>query len=313
MVNVLNRLREENAVFRTIDDRGVADGDFVTIATKATVENEPFDEATHNEIVVQVGTGRYIAGFEEQLRDMKVNEEKSFTLPLPNDHPVEKHRGKEATFAVTVKQVQERQLPPLDDEFAKDMGNFSDLSDLKTRIRENLARDLAQRRRQEMREAMRKELLERNHFDVPTSLVLHRYQYLQRLADADLRQSGSSLVAASRQDEGLLARYEKRAEDDVRISIILRRIAEMDSIELSDAEFTEYIQHASQTHGADPVWFLKKIKDSGLEAHFHDEALETKVLNLLLARFVPPDEPTGETAGEKTGEASGETEPDKDG
>ncbi|MDX9754265.1 MAG: trigger factor, partial [bacterium] len=96
VVKSLDDLRERNASYVPIEDRGVKDQDFVTISCNATLDGEPFNEATHSEIIIEIGSKRYLAGFEEQVLGMKLEEEKTFTLTLPNDYPQEDKRGKEA-------------------------------------------------------------------------------------------------------------------------------------------------------------------------------------------------------------------------
>lgn len=284
---VLHDLRQRNASLITIDDRPASDNDFVTISSKATVDGEPFPEATLDEVQLQVGSGKYIPGLEDQLRGMKVDEEKTFTLTVPENHPSEKFRGKEAEFAIKVKQIQEQKLPDLDDDFAKDLGAYESLDDLKERLREDLAQDLEQRREREVLQKVRDQLLLKNPLDVPPSMVARQNQYLQRMADADLRRYGTTFREAAKQDEGLLAEYEKRAQDDVRISILLKAIAETESIEVENDEFAQFIQRAAKQHGAQPEWFLKRIQENQMEDHFRQEALEEKVLNWLAEKAAP--------------------------
>ena len=128
IVETLDDMRERNAAFTTIEDRPVAENDYVSISSKATVDGEPFPEATSEEIRIEVGSGHYIAGFEDQLIGLNVNDEKEFSLTIPEDFPIEKYRGKEAHFEIQVKVISEKNLPELDDEFAKDMGDFENLS-----------------------------------------------------------------------------------------------------------------------------------------------------------------------------------------
>lgn len=297
---VLQNMRERNASLLTIDDRPVSDNDFVTLSSKATVDGEPFPEATHDEVQVQIGSGRYIPGFEDQLRGMNVDEEKSFTLAIPDNHPVEAQRGKDAAFEIKVKQIQEQKLPELDDDFAKDLGAYETLDELKDRLREDLEKDLEQRRAREVLQGVREQLLEKNQIDVPPSMVERQNQYLQRMADADLRQYGSSLREATQRDEGLLAEYEKRAQDDVKISVLLKAIADEESLEVEDDEFAQFIQRAAQQHGAQPEWFLKRIQDNQMEDHFRQEALEEKVLNWLSEKAAPEAAEKKATKAKKT-------------
>lgn len=301
VADVLNRLREQNAAFRGIDGREASDGDFVTISSEATVDGEPFREATHDRITVELGSGRYIAGFEDEIRGMAPGGEKTFSLPIPDDHPIESHRGKTGEFKVKVLEIQEKQLPDLDDEWAKDMGPYESLDEFKQRIREDLAKNREQSKLREMRDSVRSQLLEKNPMDVPGSMVRRRYEYLRRMAEANLRQQGLSLAQMARENEGLLARYEEQAANEVRLSILLKQIAELESMELTDEEFDHYIQQMAGSMGGTPEWLRRRIEDNDVVDYYREEALEEKVLNWLIRRSIP-------SGGGETAAAEGEAE-----
>lgn len=284
---VLQDLRTRNASLITVEDRPLSDNDIVTISSKAFVDGKPFNEATHDEVQLQIGSGKYIPGLEDQLRGMNVDEEKTFTLTLPENHPVESQRGKEAEFTVKVKQIQEQKLPELDDDFAKDLGAYESLDDLKERLREDLAKDVEQRRAREVLQGVREQLLQKNPLDVPPSMVARQNQYLQRMADADLHRYGTSFKEAAQRDQGLFAQYEKRAQDDVHLSILLNAIASAEKIEVEEEEFVHYLQRSAHQHGAQPEWFLKRVQETRMEDHFRQEALEEKVLNWLAEKAAP--------------------------
>ncbi len=171
VVERLNRIRENNAMFETIDDRAVRENDFVSIDSLATIDGEAFPEASQKDISVEVGSKRYIPGLEDGLIGMAIGEKKELDLTLPDNYPNEEKRGKQAHFQIEVKSIREKRLPELDDEFAKDMGNFETLASLKERIREDLSRNLEERQKQQLRNGIRQELLKRNQFDVPPSMV----------------------------------------------------------------------------------------------------------------------------------------------
>jgi len=307
VVERLNQLRERNAVYSTIDDRPVADGDTVSIASVATIGGEPFPDATNNDIMVEVGTKRYIPGFEEALTGMTVGEEKTITLTLPEDYPQEDKRGKEAVFEIKVRLIREKRLPELDDEFAKDLGNFKNLHELKERVRADLSRNREQHRRNQLREAIRKELIQRNAFDVPPSMVMARYNYINALHDMELKRFGTSLEREARRDEGLLARNEKAAEEEVRITLLLEAIAEKEGLELSDEDYYLYLNRVAGEHGHDLAWYAKRVETMGMESYYRRVALEEKVLDFLQERV--ESEAAGDAAPESAGEGgAGEAE-----
>ncbi|MFB3786202.1 MAG: trigger factor [bacterium] len=307
VVENLNRLRENNAVYRTIEDRPVADGDLVSIASVATIGGDPFPEATNSDITVEVGTKRYIPGFEEALTGMSLGEEKTITLTLPEDYPQEDKRGKEAVFQIKVRLIREKKLPEPDDEFAKDLGNFNSLHELKERIRTDLSRNREQYRRNQLRGAIRQELIRRNPFDVPPSLVSARYNFINALHDMELKRLGTTLEREARRDEGLLARNEKAAEEEVRITLLLEAIAKKEDLELTDEDYYVYLNRISHDSGHDLAWYAKRVETMGMESYYRRVALEEKVMDLLQARA--ESESAGDAAPEHSGEAgAGEAE-----
>lgn len=311
VVETLNRLRENNAMYETVDDRPAQDDDIVTIASKATIDGEPFPDATHDEIPVQLGTKRYIPGFEEQLVGMKKDEEKTFKLTLPEEYPNEALRGKEAEFQVAVKQIQEKKLPELDDEFAKDMGAFESLADLKDRIREDMEANMEQRARDQYRQAIRDELLKRNTFPVPPSMVKARYNFINAMQDMELRRYGQSLENAAKEDEGLLARNEETAENEVRLSQVLDKIADEENVVLSDEDYFRYIAQMAAANQADPSMYAERIRSQGLDNYYRRVALEEKVLDLmqgLAEGEAKPKKARAKKKAQDADEATAETE-----
>lgn len=281
IVETLNQIRERNATFQTIDDRPASENDHVNISSSATIDGEVFQEASHNDIVVEVGTNRYIPGFEDQIIGMDPGDEKEFTLTLPDNYPMEERRGKEAHFKVQVKQIREKILPELDDEFAKDMGNFETLNELKEHIRQDMLRRREGSKEEAIRQGIRQELLQRNQFDVPPSMVKAQYNYINAVQDMEYRRMGQSLERMAKQDEGLLARNEQAAEEEVRLSIILSKIAQKEDIEITDEEYEAYIYRMAQAAQGDPAMYKERIESQGMESHYRRLALEDKVLNYL--------------------------------
>ncbi len=306
VMDIINRAREENAMYANIDDRPVVKDDQVTISSKATIEGEPFPEATHESIAVQVGSGRYLPGFEDALIGMNIGEEKEITLTLPEDYPVEDKRGKQADFHVKVEQIREKKLPELDDEFAKDLGEFDKLDELKERLRNDLKQRMEMEKEERIFQSIRNELLQRNVFDVPPSMVEARYKYINSAQDAELRRAGSSLDTVAQQDEHHLERNKQRAEQDVKISIILKKIAEVEYIDVSDEEYMQHITPLSYQYGMQPTEFLKKLEADGLDDYFREEALEGKVLRILRERALATESET--TAEPEAGSVESEEE-----
>lgn len=300
VVETLDRLRENNAMYQTVEDRAVQENDVATISSKATVDGEPFAEATHDQIPVQVGSGRYIPGFEDEIIGMKKDEEKTFSLTLPDEYPTEAMRGKTAEFEIKVTQIQERKLPELDDEFAKDMGAFGSLAELKDRIREDLSANMEQRAQSQFRQAIRDELLKRNPIPVPPSMIKGRYNLINAFQDMELRRYGQSLERAAQEDEALLARNEETAENESRLSLILDKIADEENISISDEDYIRYIAQMAQANQADPATYAQQIQQQGMDNYYRRVALEEKVTDWLADLAQDEEKPKKKASKKKT-------------
>lgn len=286
VVETLDRIRENSAYFSSVD-RPVQEGDFVLCSVDATIEGEPFKEATHPEIFIQIGSKQYIPGLEDGLIGAAAGECRELDLILPDDYPVEERRGKQAHFSVTVKEIRVRHLPELDDEFAKDVGDFQTISELKDGIRRTLEENLERRREREQRESIRRQLLEKNVFDPPPSMVNARAQYVRALQDIDLRRMGSSLDELLKEDKEAANRIQTRAEEETRLSLILDRIAKQEKIEVSDEEYRQFVTNLAERENLDVAWYMRRIAEYQMEIYYRRLALEEKVITFLL---LPPEE-----------------------
>ncbi len=305
VVQTLESLRKESAYYRSVD-RPVQDGDFVTCSVDATIEGQPFEEATHQEIIIEVGSKRYLPGFEEGLIGAEAGATQEMDLTLPDDYPVEERRGKQAHFSVAIKEIKVQDLPELDDDFAKDLGDFETLADLKDHIRTGLEKTVENRREKAKRDSIRQQLLEANQFDAPPSMIDAQLNYLQAVQDMELRRVGLSIEDAYARNPEMLAQNRKRAKDETRLTLILDEIAKRENLEVSDEEYQMYIAGLAQRENRDPAWYMRRIEEDNLSAYYRRLALEDKVIDFLL---LPPEDRRIESVGEEdeTGETTVET------
>ncbi len=138
-------------------------------------------------------------------------------------------------------------------------------------------------------------------------MVMARYNYINALHDMELKRFGTSLEREARRDEGLLARNEKAAEEEVRITLLLEAIAEKEGLELSDEDYYLYLNRVAGEHGHDLAWYAKRVETMGMESYYRRVALEEKVLDFLQERV--ESEAAGDAAPESAGEGgAGEAE-----
>src|SRR5215218_4547950 len=169
-------LRERAGRLETVE-RPAADGDFVVMDYKGTLDGEPFAGGEGRDQMVELGSGRLVPGFEEQLAGVSAGEERTVTVTFPDDYGAEELAGNDAQFAVSVKEIKAKELPPLDDDLAIEAG-FDTLDELRADIRERLTEAEEQRIEAEFREAVLDSAVANARIDVPDALVEARSREL---------------------------------------------------------------------------------------------------------------------------------------
>jgi trigger factor len=169
VAHALQRLRERAARFEPVEGRGVDHGDTVTVDLDRKDAEGKTD--THKDVNVELGAKANPPGFDEQLLGLEVGSTKAFTVQYPSDYAISELAGQDVSYNVLVKGLRRRVLPELDDEFAKDMGQFETLEALKARVREDLEHEARHAAERDVRADLMKQLAGRVPFEVPPSLV----------------------------------------------------------------------------------------------------------------------------------------------
>ncbi len=263
------------------DDRKLDQGDIATLDVVATCEGEPFPEASHEGYRMDLGAREHLPGFEDGIKGMTAGEEKTIDLTLPEDYSIEKYRGKKAEFKVVLRGIHQRQLPEIDDEFAKDLG-FDSLEALRKRLRDDLEREMEIRRKEAIRSAIRNRLEQANAIPVPESMVNAEFDYINALQNMELARMGASFDALGDHRAEILAENRTRAEKRVRTTLLLEKIAEKEEIKLGETEFLDYLEGVAVSQGDDPDRFVGYVHKKGLEGYYQRLALERKVLDSLM-------------------------------
>jgi len=242
----LNHLREQHATFETVEGRALADGDFAQVS----LDGQPKEglaadsNPVHmDEVLVEIAGKNTMPEFTENLRGANAGEERSFDVAYPEDSSDKRLAGKTFVYAVKVHSIKQKHLPELNDEFAKVLGEFKDLKEVRERIRAGME---AERKRDAEREAKDKlvaELVKRNDFAVPEALVdrqvdLRLERGLRALAAQGMKQEDLKKMDFNR----LRAGQQEQAAQEVKATLLLDKIAEEEKIEVSDAEIDREIE-----------------------------------------------------------------------
>ena len=251
---VEERLRQElerNARWITVEDRAVKLGDRVTLDYSGTVDGEAFEGGTAQNQSLEIGSGRFIPGFEEQLIGANIGEEKEIKVTFPEDYFREELKGKEAVFKVTVHEIKEKELPALDDEFAKDVSEFDTLEEYKADLRKKMEEIAKERAQVENENNVISKVVENATVDIPEVMVENQLDSILRDFDYRLRFQGLDLERYLKLTNTSLddfrAQYRNEAYNRVKTQLVLEKIAREEAITVEEADMEkEYERMAEQ-------------------------------------------------------------------
>ncbi len=239
----LKGLQEQHAAFTSVEGRALADGDFAQVS----LDGEPKDgegKPVHmDDILVEIAGKNTMPEFTENLRGASTGDERRFDVQYPEDSSDKRLAGKTFTYTVRVHGIKQKSLPELNDQFAKELGEFANLDEVRKRIREGMEAERKHNAERESKDKLVAELVKRNEFEVPEALV-------ERQVDIRLERGLRALTAQGMKAEEikkmdfnrLRAGQHEQALQEVKASLLLDRIAEEEKIEVSDAEIDREIE-----------------------------------------------------------------------
>ena len=287
----LDRMRESLASLETVE-RAAAQGDFVVIDFVGSVEGEPFEGGEARGFLLELGSGRLIEGFEQQLEGAAAEDERTVEVTFPEDYQAERLASKDASFAVTVKEVKEKRLPELDDDLAVEAGGFDTLDELRediaTKIRE--AKEATVER--DFREAAVDAVASAATIDIPHDLVHAKAHEMWHQTTHRLQQQGLDpaqyLQLVNKTSEELIVESEPDAERALRREAALAAIVEAEGVEIGDEELLDVLREASTEPGKQPPSdkalqrSLKKARARGGDVALREDIAMRKAVDLIV-------------------------------
>jgi trigger factor len=287
----LDRVRERSARLDTVD-RAAADGDFVVMDYVGTVDGEPFAGGEGRDQMIELGSGRLVPGFEDQLRGAAAGEERTVTVTFPEEYPASELAGQEAAFAVTVKEVKAKELPALDDDLAAEAG-FDTLDELRADIRSRLAEVESSQIDAEFREAALDSVVKQATVDIPDALVDARARELWDQMLHSLSHQGISREAylriAGRDEDEIVEQSKPDAEQALRREAVLAAVIEAEGIEPTDEEVLEAVEQAagSGQGRTSPKKLVERLKSSGRLESLKEDLAQRTALDLIAESAKP--------------------------
>jgi len=281
----LKSLQNLHATLKTVsEDRPIQNGDYVIVDYEASVGGKPLEGAKAIDFTVEVGSGHFIPTLEEKLIGLKPGEEKEIEVSFPEDYGYQKWAGKTILFHVKIKEIKEKVLPVLDDEFAKDLGDYSSLEELKTKLRGEIEKEKELVLQRQLKDQVVDQLLEANPFEVPDSLVEEQTKALVSDMKLRLAAQGVDLKNLGVTEEKLRGDYKAMAQKQVKTFLILEKIASQEGIAATDEEVDGRLNEmAERMHQKFDV-VKRYYEKNGLLPEVKAGILRDKTLNFLLEK-----------------------------
>jgi trigger factor len=310
----LTRIAEQSRTYSSREEGEEAQsGDAVLIDFVGTVDGEEFQGGKAEGFNLTLGSGQLIPGFEDQLIGAKKDEARDVKVQFPADYPEASLAGKDAVFAVTVKDVKKPDELKIDDSLAQTLG-LDSIGTLKERVREQLKRDYAQASRLHLKRRILDALDTQHSFSLPPTMVEGEFNGIWRQVEAELKKEGKAAEDEGKSEEDLKKEYHDIAERRVRLGLVLARIGEQNGLTVSNEEVQRAIAvRARQFPGQEQQVFEFYARNAQAQAEIRAPIFEDKVVDFIaeLAQiretkvdratlFLDPDEAMEKLKGEKS-------------
>ncbi|MDD3887834.1 MAG: trigger factor [Patescibacteria group bacterium] len=265
-------------------EREAKKDDMVVVDFKTFLDNIPVDKGQSVDHPIVIGEGRFIPGFEDQLVGLKANDKKEFKLNFPKDYHQKNLAGKEVEFKVEVKSVNERHLPELNDEFAKKLGKFQSMVELKSEIKKNMELEAKEKARGSAEMELMDKIADKASIELPEVLVESELNKMLEELKGMVQSSGGQfdqyLQSLKKTEEELKKDLRERAEKRVKIGLILREITKQEKIAVDEKELEHEIEHTASHYQHDPK-MVEKIKSEDYKEYARGLMQNKKVFEML--------------------------------
>jgi trigger factor len=296
----LSQLRDRSARYEPIEERGIEMGDSVLLDLVRTAKKkneeplilipgqeraEPESETDkHDNVTVDIGAPANPPGFDEALLGLHGNEEKSFDVRYPDDYTITELAGTTVRYDVQIKAVRKRVVPELDDEFAKDLGEFDSLDALRGRVRGDLEQEAAQEAERDMRAELLKQLSSRVQFDVPASLLDREIdrrveEFVRRLMEQQIDPMRTNINW-----EEFRERQKEGAAEAVKSALVLDEVARRENMTVSEAEIEAEVSRYAERTGRTSAAVRARLEKEGGLSRLYTGLRREKTVSFLLSR-----------------------------
>ena len=280
---ILNgRVEEIRNMYSTLEDiqetRPIEKSDFVTIDFQGSADGQELDALKAENYLLEVGSQRFVPGFEDELIGLKKGESKEFRVKFPENYNMEKLAGKDVDFKVLVKDLKQKRIPELDENFLKNFESYETIADLKEGLKKSLEEEQKTRVEADFKRQMVDKLLESNVFEVPGTLVDRQLYLMMINAQQRMAYNGMDPKKAAELSYRMRDNMKAEAEKQVRLSLLLEAIAKKESIQTEEHDLENRLKDMATRYGQDVETVRQSYEKDDLMDGLKAEIVEQKTL-----------------------------------
>ena len=249
----IEKMRERTSRMVPVEDRAVAKDDIANIDFEGFCDGVAFDGGKGEGFDLTIGSGQFIPGFEDQLIGKSIGEECDVNVTFPEEYHAEELKGKDATFKVKVNSIKVKELPELDDEFAKDVSEFDTLEELQKSVKEKLSAAGKEKAKHETEENVINAVCEATEIDIPEAMINSQIDKMIRDFDMQMRYQGLNIEQYMQYTgitvDAMREQFKADAEKNVKTSLILEKVCEIEGIEAKPAEIEKEYEEMAESNG----------------------------------------------------------------
>ena len=280
----LSHMQEHNARLINIEDRPVEKGDITVIDFEGFVDGKAFEGGKAENHELEIGSNTFIPGFEDQIIGMKIDEEKDINVKFPDEYFSKDLAGKDATFKVKLHEIKKKELPELNDEFAKDTSEFDTLEELKKSIKDRMEKENEQKQKYETEEEVIKAVCDNIKVDIPSGMIETETENMLKDIENRLSYQGLKLEQylkmLGKTKEEMQKEYEPQAIEAIKSRLMLEAVIKAEKIEATDDEIEEKMKEMAKNYGREND--AEFMKNENVANYIKEGIKSEKAVNFLV-------------------------------
>ncbi|KEI95237.1 trigger factor [Clostridium botulinum A2B7 92] len=284
--NELKSMQEKNARVSLKEEGEIEKGNIAIIDFKGYVDGKAFEGGEAKDYEIEIGSGTFIGDFEDQLVGLKKDESKEVNVSFPEEYGREDLNGKPATFEVTIKDIKVKELPALDDEFAKEVSEFDTLEELKSDIKDRMKKELSEKAKAEYEEAVVEAVGANAEIEIPKVMIEKEIENMVKDLEMRLKYQGLDLKSyyefTNSSEEKVKEYMRETAEKRVKTDLIMQEIAKVEDIKATEEELKEKAMEVAKQYGQKDVEKTAELIANAQKSYLEIDIVNGKVLDLLV-------------------------------